>query len=106
MTDENKLPVHGDHRNHGDDEAMTAETCDYCRRASVVADYPLFHAHCVGCGTRSLASSPIFHAAGVSGRLGDPYRKALGMLFGDDWAKGHEKVKAEAARIRAARGIL
>lgn len=85
---------------------MTIALCDYCRRAAKVADYPLYRAQCPGCAVRSLAASPVFHAAGVAGRLDDPYRKALSRIFGDAIHEGHAMVKAEAARIRAARALL
>lgn len=79
------------------------DTCDYCTKAKEEADWPLFRAQCRGCAVRSLASGPAFHQSGLDGSLAAPYRKALGAIFGDDWRKGHELVKAEYARIQAAR---
>ena len=86
----------------------TTETCVFCKKADVVPDYPLYRAGCRGCAIRALAHSPVFHAAGVSGRLSadDPYSKALASIFGDDWRKGHELVKAQAKRIHEGRAIL
>ena len=84
----------------------TSETCDYCRKAAIRADFPLYRSQCRGCAVRSLAASPLFHGAALSGRLGDPYAKALGLIFGDDWRAGHDLVKAEAKRIREAKAIL
>ena len=77
--------------------------CAYCESARAEPDYPVFFARCVGCGIRALAQSPIYHGAAVRGRLGDPYRRELGFLFGDGWEAGHLLVKAEAERIKAAR---
>lgn len=83
--------------------ARDRETCDYCARAQAQADWPLYRAQCRGCAVRSLAQGPQFHAAGVAGSIAAPYRKALGLIFGDDWRAGHERVKAEHARIKAMR---
>ncbi|WP_225784472.1 hypothetical protein [Xenophilus sp. Marseille-Q4582] len=85
--------------------ARDRETCDYCDRAQAEADWPLYRAQCVGCAVRALAQGPLFHAAGVEGSIAAPYRKALAQVFGDDWRNGHERVKAEHARIKAARDL-
>jgi hypothetical protein len=77
--------------------------CRYCESAKAEPDYPVYFARCVGCGTRALAQSPIYFASAQRGRLDSPYRKELGLLFGDDFEAGHLLVKAEAARIKAAR---
>lgn len=80
--------------------------CPYCRSAQVQPDYPMYQNGCKGCAVRAIAQGPQFHASGVDGSLSDSYRKALAGIFGDDWRKGHELVKAEAKRIKEARAIL
>jgi hypothetical protein len=83
---------------------LDRDTCDYCTRAKSDADYPLYRAQCRGCAVRSLASGPVFHQSGLDGSLAIGYRKALASIFGDQWRNGHQLVKAEHERIRAARG--
>ena len=79
------------------------DPCVFCKSAEVEPDYPCYHANCVGCGTRALAQSPMYHGSAQRGRLGDEYRVALGRLFGDGIEAGRLLVKAEATRIREAR---
>lgn len=80
--------------------------CDYCAKARHIADYPLYQAQCKGCAVRALAQGPDFHRSSADGRLDPSYRRALGLIFGDDWRTGHDQVKAEHARIRDARALL
>ena len=80
--------------------------CDYCAKAQAVPDFPMYRNGCQGCAVRAIAQGPQFHASGVDGQLSASYRKALAGIFGDDWRKGHDLVKAEAKRIRESRAIL
>lgn len=84
------------------------DTCDYCQRAKVEADYPLFRAQCRGCAVRALAQGPIGSMCkqGLDGFHAAPYRKALGLIFGDNWRAANTLVLAEYERIRAARALL
>lgn len=82
------------------------ETCEACRIAATNPDTPHQRAGCKGCAVRALAQGPMFHQSVVDGHLAAGYRKALGLIFGDDWRQGHELVKAEHARIREARALL
>lgn len=84
------------------------DTCDYCQRAKEEADYPLYRAQCRGCAVRALAQGPIgsFCKQGVDGPSAAPYRKALGLIFGDAWRDGHKLVRTEYDRIKAARAML
>lgn len=79
--------------------------CDCCRLAEQRPDYARYQAGCKTCAVRELANGPLFHQSGVDGALSLSYRKALALVFGDDWAGGHAKVKAAAARIRDAKVI-
>ncbi len=79
------------------------DSCDYCKVAQERADYPLYRAQCRGCAVRSLACGPMFFQSGLDGSLSAPYRKALCGIFGDAWRQGHDLVKAEHARVKAAR---
>ncbi len=86
----------------------TTDTCAYDQAAQTSADYPFLRSQCRGCAIRSLAASPFFHAAGVSGRLNpeDSYTKALALIFGDGWRDGHQLVKAEFERNKKLRSTL
>lgn len=74
------------------------ETCDECEAAKSKAFHPIYTAACKGCAVRSLAGSPQFYAGGVDGGDAKPYRRLLGVIFGDEWRRGHEAVKAERTR--------
>ena len=54
---------------------------------------------------RALANGPRFWDAKRVGRMVPSYRKALESVFGKDWSAGHEKVKAEHARLRKLGGL-
>lgn len=82
---------------------MTAQTCPACEHAKSSADSPFYQAKCRGCNIRGLAISIGFHQSQKAGTLDNSYRQGLMALFGDDWRRGHDDVKAEAARIRALR---
>lgn len=85
---------------------MSAAACSYCRAAQIKPDYPMYRNGCPGCGVRAIAQGPQFHASGVDGTLSSAYRKALAGIFGDDWRRGHEMVKAEHQRIKDGRSLL
>lgn len=78
-------------------------SCTSCARAAADVDSPFQHAGCKGCAVRALAQSPDFYRGGIDGGDAKPYRKALALIFGDDWRAGHDLVLAEAARIKKAR---
>lgn len=78
-------------------------TCPACEKAKHSADSPFYQASCHGCTVRGLAISIGFHQSQKAGTLDNSYRHGLMALFGDDWRRGHEDVKAEAGRIRALR---
>lgn len=78
-------------------------TCEACARAELDPDTPFQQADCKGCAVRALAQGAAFHQSGLDGIVSAPYRKALALVFGDDWRAGHDQVKAAAARIREAR---
>lgn len=77
--------------------------CVDCRRALDAPDSPLYQSHCIGCAVRSLAQGPQFHTAGLDGGDSKAYRKALSLIFGDQWRLGHARVVAEHQRIKEAR---
>jgi hypothetical protein len=77
--------------------------CAACEKAKHSADSPFYQASCRGCAVRGLAISIGFHQSEKAGTLDNSYRHGLMALFGDDWRRGHEDVKAEAARIKALR---
>lgn len=81
-------------------------TCSACARAVHNPDTPFQHAGCQGCAVRAIAQGTVFHQSGLDGSLSAAYRKALAVVFGDDWWAGHERVKAEHKRIHDARAIL
>lgn len=76
-------------------------TCANCTQALTKAHWPGFTADCRGCQLRALASSPTFFAATQAGAMTAAYRSALQALFGEDWRRAHDEVKAEHARLQA-----
>ncbi|MCA3070233.1 MAG: hypothetical protein IOD11_07430 [Rhodocyclaceae bacterium] len=58
---------------------------------------------CQECAVRELAASPAYHASVLAQRVMPAYRQALQRVFGLQWLDGHERVKALAAAVRAAR---
>lgn len=80
--------------------------CDCCRLAEQRPDYARYQAGCKTCAVRELANGPLFHRGGLDGGDAAPYRKQLGLIFGDRWRDGHQEVLAQADRIRDARAIL
>lgn len=82
---------------------LDRDSCEDCHAAKARADHPIYRAQCRGCAVRSLACGPVFFQSGLDGSLSAPYRKALCGIFGDAWRQGHDLVKAEHARIKAAR---
>lgn len=79
----------------------TLDTCEFDSLAQGRPHYPRFRAFCHACAVRELAAGPLYHASGLDGSLSAPYRKALGLLFGDDIRAGHAIVKAEHDRQKA-----
>lgn len=86
--------------------ALSLTQCSYDRERILRPDFPMYRAQCRMCAVSSLAAGPMFHQAGVDGSLSASYRKALAGIFGDDWRRGHEMVKAEAQRVKLARAGL
>lgn len=81
------------------------ERCDYDVQRETNPEFPMYRAQCRGCAIAGLAAGPLFHMASAGGRLDHPYRRALGMVFGDNWQAGHEEVKAAHARLKLARAV-
>ena len=77
--------------------------CAACLGAQKRPDTPHQRAGCKGCAVRALAQGPAFYASGLDGSQNASYRKALGLIFGDQYREGHDAVRAEAARIKEAR---
>ena len=80
-------------------------TCPDCTAAQTQPHHAGLHASCEGCQVRALANGPRFWDAKRVGRMVPSYRKALDSVFGKDWESGHEKVKAEHARLRKLGGL-
>ena len=76
-------------------------TCPNCQQAGTTAHWPIFQADCHGCKVRSLATGPAYHTAMKSNAMTPGYRSALQDLFGVDWLKAHDEVKAEYERMKA-----
>lgn len=86
--------------------SLTLTHCSYDRERILRPDFPMYRAQCKACAVASLAAGPDFWRAGLDGGDAKPYRLQLARLFGDDWRRGHELVKAEAERIKLARAGL
>lgn len=78
-------------------------SCPDCTNAATDATWGGYHANCHGCKVRALANGPGFWESGRSGALTPGYRAALESIFGAAWRAGHEKVKAEHARLQRMR---
>lgn len=76
--------------------------CPVCEKAQREPLTGLTKAGCRGCAIRELARSPIYHASGLDGWLAQDYVRALSAIFGDDYRAGHQLVKAERQRQKAA----
>lgn len=76
-------------------ESLTLMQCSYDRERVLRPDFPMYRAQCRMCAVAALAAGPLFHQSGVDGYLAQPYRKALSLIFGDDWRRGHELVKEQ-----------
>jgi hypothetical protein len=81
-------------------------TCRHCKAAEVNPDHAFQTSGCRGCGIRELATGPLFHGSSLSGRLNDPYVKALAAVFGTDLVGGHAAVKAERKRLDGLRVLM
>lgn len=85
---------------------MTATTCPDCTAAATNKHWGGYHAGCQGCAVRALASGFEFYGAKTAGRMVPAYSQALKTIFGDDWQAGHERVKAEHARLALMRAAV
>lgn len=74
--------------------------CLDCAQAQNQKHWPGFHAKCRGCQVRALAHGPSYHASMQADALMPGYRNALRAMFGDDWRRAHEEVKAEYQRMK------
>lgn len=75
--------------------------CPDCTAAQTHQHHAGLRASCEGCKVRALANSLIFWTGKRAGRMVPEYKKELELVFGQDWQAGHERVKAEHARLRA-----
>lgn len=73
--------------------------CPDCVRAEADPWSPRFSTRCLGCSARSLANSPAYFDSARDGVMTPTYKAALQYVFGEDWAQGHERVKAQAGRL-------
>ena len=76
----------------------TTVPCEGCAEEKA-GRLSFFVADCPECTVRAIAGGPDFFASARAGELQPGYRDLLRDVYGDDWQQGHERVKAEAARL-------
>lgn len=86
-------------------ELFSEAECDYCVSAQSSVDHPLYRAQCKGCAVRALAQGPAFYSGSIEGGDAKPYRRALALVFGDEWRTGHQLVLDESYRIKRLRAL-
>ena len=87
---------------HGRAPAAAA-VCPACTMADENADTGMFRAGCEECSARMLAHGPEHFQAMAVAAFTPAYSLALKRVFGADWIRGHERVRAWAKRIEAHR---
>lgn len=76
-------------------------TCGACDRAQTNPMTGRYHAGCTECAARALAQSADFFSSKTAGQRTKDYQAALTKIFGEGQEDaGHERVKAQAKRIR------
>lgn len=83
--------------------AVKPNGCIGCSHAAKDPQTGYFSAGCFQCSARSLAGSPIYHAADAAGAITPGYRDALQGMFGTNWKHAHERVRYWAGVIAMAR---
>ena len=73
-------------------------TCPACTEATTNPWCGAYRADCLECSARALSHSPAHHDAATAGAITPRYRDALQVVFGSEWKRGHERVKAWAAK--------
>lgn len=59
-----------------------------------------YSAGCRECGARALAQSHEHFESAQAGAMTPRYRSALQRVFGAEWKRGHERVKAWSERLK------
>jgi len=76
----------------------TAE-CWECGQAQADPHYAMYRAGCAECGARMLAIGAEHAQAMSAAQFTPAYAAALKAVFGADWMRGHERVRAWSRRL-------